>query len=130
MPSALHDSPILHPQKSTKTATEVGRTFATMFLDITFRQKLLKTRTEEEFKEALVHQRQLLTMVSQCPTASTRGYHVSSICTHRALQVQGPGGPGWVARGTGCNTNRYSLLFPSPHSTRTFSLWGRASGRT
>ncbi|XP_046535807.1 solute carrier family 4 member 11 isoform X2 [Equus quagga] len=72
--------------KSTKTATEVGRTFATMFLDITFRQKLLKTRTEEEFKEALVHQRQLLTMVSQCPTASTRGYHVSSICTHRALQ--------------------------------------------
>nr|XP_023481973.1 sodium bicarbonate transporter-like protein 11 isoform X3 [Equus caballus] len=72
--------------KSTKTATEVGRTFATMFLDITFRQKLLKTRTEEEFKEALVHQRQLLTVVSQCPTASTRGYHVSSICTHRALQ--------------------------------------------
>uniref|UniRef100_A0A8C0PLE1 Solute carrier family 4 member 11 n=1 Tax=Canis lupus familiaris TaxID=9615 RepID=A0A8C0PLE1_CANLF len=49
--------------KSTKTATEVGRTFATMFLDITFRQKLLNTRTEEEFKEALVHQRQLLTMV-------------------------------------------------------------------
>uniref|UniRef100_A0A452EWG2 Solute carrier family 4 member 11 n=1 Tax=Capra hircus TaxID=9925 RepID=A0A452EWG2_CAPHI len=47
--------------KSTKTATEVGRTFATMMLDITFRQKLLKTRTEEEFKEALVHQRQLLT---------------------------------------------------------------------
>uniref|UniRef100_A0A8C8WHC1 Solute carrier family 4 member 11 n=1 Tax=Panthera leo TaxID=9689 RepID=A0A8C8WHC1_PANLE len=50
--------------KSTKTAAEVGRTFATMFLDITFRQKLLNTRTEEEFKEALVHQRQLLTMES------------------------------------------------------------------
>lgn len=50
-----------HLQKSTKTATEVGRTFATMFLDITFRQKLLKTRTVEEFKEALVQQRQLLT---------------------------------------------------------------------
>uniref|UniRef100_A0A663DJM4 Solute carrier family 4 member 11 n=1 Tax=Aquila chrysaetos chrysaetos TaxID=223781 RepID=A0A663DJM4_AQUCH len=43
--------------KSTKTATEVGRTFATMFSDITFRQKLLETKTEEEFKEALVHQR-------------------------------------------------------------------------
>uniref|UniRef100_A0A8C0AAP1 Solute carrier family 4 member 11 n=1 Tax=Bos mutus grunniens TaxID=30521 RepID=A0A8C0AAP1_BOSMU len=49
--------------KSTKTATEVGRTFATMMLDIAFRQKLLKTRTEEEFKEALVHQRQLLTVM-------------------------------------------------------------------
>uniref|UniRef100_A0A8B9ZBI7 Solute carrier family 4 member 11 n=1 Tax=Anas platyrhynchos TaxID=8839 RepID=A0A8B9ZBI7_ANAPL len=47
--------------KSTKTATEVGRTFATMFSDITFRQKLLETKTEEEFKEALVHQRHLLT---------------------------------------------------------------------
>ncbi|XP_014437791.1 sodium bicarbonate transporter-like protein 11 isoform X2 [Tupaia chinensis] len=52
--------------KSTKTVVEVGRTFATMFSDITFRQKLLETRTEEEFKEALVLQRQLLTM-SQCP---------------------------------------------------------------
>ncbi|XP_058419098.1 solute carrier family 4 member 11 isoform X1 [Diceros bicornis minor] len=72
--------------KSTKTATEVGRTFATMFLDITFRQKLLKTRTEEEFKEALVHQRQLLTMVSQCPTPGVTGYHMNSICTHRAPQ--------------------------------------------
>uniref|UniRef100_A0A663DJM6 Solute carrier family 4 member 11 n=1 Tax=Aquila chrysaetos chrysaetos TaxID=223781 RepID=A0A663DJM6_AQUCH len=48
--------------KSTKTATEVGRTFATMFSDITFRQKLLETKTEEEFKEALVHQRHLLTV--------------------------------------------------------------------
>uniref|UniRef100_A0A673TYF9 Solute carrier family 4 member 11 n=1 Tax=Suricata suricatta TaxID=37032 RepID=A0A673TYF9_SURSU len=60
--------------KSTKTATEVGRTFATMFLDITFRQKLLNTRTEEEFKEALVHQRQLLTMVRQSPSIGTKSY--------------------------------------------------------
>ncbi|XP_025731985.1 solute carrier family 4 member 11 isoform X3 [Callorhinus ursinus] len=72
--------------KSTKTATEVGRTFATMFLDITFRQKLLNTRTEEEFKEALVHQRQLLTMVSQCPALGTKGYNMNSICRHRPLQ--------------------------------------------
>uniref|UniRef100_A0A8D0GI04 Solute carrier family 4 member 11 n=1 Tax=Sphenodon punctatus TaxID=8508 RepID=A0A8D0GI04_SPHPU len=55
--------------KSTKTATEVGRTFATMFSDITFRQKLLETKTEEEFKEALVHQRHLLTVVNQRPPA-------------------------------------------------------------
>ncbi|XP_042550648.1 sodium bicarbonate transporter-like protein 11 isoform X2 [Dipodomys spectabilis] len=48
--------------KSTKTAMEVARTFATMFSDITFRQKLLMTHTEEDFKEALVHQRQQLTM--------------------------------------------------------------------
>uniref|UniRef100_A0A8C3S0Q7 Solute carrier family 4 member 11 n=1 Tax=Chelydra serpentina TaxID=8475 RepID=A0A8C3S0Q7_CHESE len=54
--------------KSTKTATEVGRTFATMFSDITFRQKLLETKTEEEFKEALVHQRHLLTVVNQRPS--------------------------------------------------------------
>ncbi|EHH19876.1 hypothetical protein EGK_02613 [Macaca mulatta] len=52
--------------KSTKTAMEVARTFATMFSDIAFRQKLLETRTEEEFKEALVHQRQLLTMPPKC----------------------------------------------------------------
>ncbi|XP_026545611.1 sodium bicarbonate transporter-like protein 11 [Notechis scutatus] len=57
--------------KSTKTATEVGRTFATMFSDITFRQKLLETKTEEEFKEALVHQRHLLMVVNQRPSAVT-----------------------------------------------------------
>ncbi|KAM9058505.1 solute carrier family 4 member 11 isoform 3-T3 [Megaptera novaeangliae] len=72
--------------KSTKTATEVGRTFATMFLDITFRQKLLKTRTEEEFKEALVHQRQLLTVMSHCPSISMKDYSMSSVCTHRPPQ--------------------------------------------
>ncbi|XP_073092947.1 solute carrier family 4 member 11 isoform X5 [Manis javanica] len=72
--------------KSTKTATEVARTFATMFLDITFRQKLLKTRTEEEFKEALVHQRQLLTMVNHHLTPSMKGYTMSSVCIHRHLQ--------------------------------------------
>uniref|UniRef100_A0A8C3KIL2 Solute carrier family 4 member 11 n=1 Tax=Calidris pygmaea TaxID=425635 RepID=A0A8C3KIL2_9CHAR len=60
--------------KSTKTATEVGRTFATMFSDITFRQKLLETKTEEEFKEALVHQRHLLTVVNQRPSAVSDGH--------------------------------------------------------
>ena len=82
-----------HPQKSTKTATEVGRTFATMMLDITFRQKLLKTRTEEEFKEALVHQRQLLTVMSHCPSFSM-DYSMSSICIVRHPQVQGRHGLG------------------------------------
>lgn len=84
-------SPVPYPQKSTKTATEVGRTFATMFLDITFRQKLLNTRTEEEFKEALVHQRQLLTVVSQCPAVGAKGYNVNPICIHRSPQVQEAG---------------------------------------
>lgn len=87
--SSRWDSPVSCPQKSTKTATEVGRTFATMFLDITFRQKLLNTRTEEEFKEALVHQRQLLTMVSQYPTLGPKGYNMNSICVHRSPQVLG-----------------------------------------
>uniref|UniRef100_A0A7N6BG34 Bicarbonate transporter-like transmembrane domain-containing protein n=1 Tax=Anabas testudineus TaxID=64144 RepID=A0A7N6BG34_ANATE len=55
--------------KSTKTAMELGRTFATLFSDISFRQKLLETKTQEEFKEALVFQRQQLTAVNQQPTA-------------------------------------------------------------
>nr|XP_020019459.1 sodium bicarbonate transporter-like protein 11 isoform X1 [Castor canadensis] len=65
--------------KSTKTAMEVARTFATMFLDITFRQKLLKTHTEEEFKEALVHQRHLLTIARP----SVKGYSTTSIPSYR-----------------------------------------------
>uniref|UniRef100_A0A8C9AE50 Solute carrier family 4 member 11 n=1 Tax=Prolemur simus TaxID=1328070 RepID=A0A8C9AE50_PROSS len=69
--------------KSTKTAMEVARTFATMFSDIAFRQKLLETRTEEEFKEALVHQRQLLTMASQCPVTRTKDHSVVSFHGHR-----------------------------------------------
>ncbi|NXK61351.1 S4A11 protein, partial [Sylvietta virens] len=60
--------------KSTKTATEVGRTFATMFSDITFRQKLLETKTEEEFKEALVYQRHLLTVANQRPAGMHDGH--------------------------------------------------------
>uniref|UniRef100_A0A665VB24 Bicarbonate transporter-like transmembrane domain-containing protein n=1 Tax=Echeneis naucrates TaxID=173247 RepID=A0A665VB24_ECHNA len=55
--------------KSTKTAMELGRTFATLFSDISFRQKLLETKTQEEFKEALVFQRHQLTAVNQQPTA-------------------------------------------------------------
>ncbi|NXU41687.1 S4A11 protein, partial [Drymodes brunneopygia] len=62
--------------KSTKTATEVGRTFATMFSDITFRQKLLETKTEEEFKEALVHQRHLLTVANQRPSGLSEGHNL------------------------------------------------------
>uniref|UniRef100_A0A5F8HIU7 Solute carrier family 4 member 11 n=1 Tax=Monodelphis domestica TaxID=13616 RepID=A0A5F8HIU7_MONDO len=48
--------------KSTKTAIEVGRTFATIFSDMTFRLRLLETRTKEEFKEALVQQRHKLSV--------------------------------------------------------------------
>ncbi|XP_028293135.1 solute carrier family 4 member 11 isoform X3 [Gouania willdenowi] len=54
--------------KSTKTAMELGRTFATLFSDISFRQKLLETKTQEEFKEALVFQRHQLTATNQQPT--------------------------------------------------------------
>ncbi|XP_048826216.1 sodium bicarbonate transporter-like protein 11 isoform X3 [Brienomyrus brachyistius] len=62
---------ILSPQKmkSTKTAMELGRTFATMFSDISFRQKLLETKTQEEFKEELVYQRHQLTAANQKPAA-------------------------------------------------------------
>ncbi|NXS88149.1 S4A11 protein, partial [Erpornis zantholeuca] len=77
--------------KSTKTATEVGRTFATMFSDITFRQKLLETKTEEEFKEALVHQRHLLTVANQRPSGKSDGHksHAlpSSLQLHDFLNI-------------------------------------------
>lgn len=53
--------------KSTKTAIELGRTFATMFSDISFRQKLLDTRTQDEFKQELVLQRQQLSIVTEKP---------------------------------------------------------------
>ncbi|KAM9248114.1 solute carrier family 4 member 11 isoform 1-T1 [Dugong dugon] len=72
--------------KSTKTATEVGRTFATMFSDMTFRQRLLETRTVEEFKEALVHQRHLLTLVSQRRRKSSTKYHSTCSISHKPLQ--------------------------------------------
>ncbi|XP_075045718.1 solute carrier family 4 member 11 isoform X4 [Mixophyes fleayi] len=70
--------------KSTKTASEVGRTFATMFSDIAFRQKLLETKTEEEFKEALVHQRHLLTVVNRHSSVND-GHKVHS---HKPLKLQ------------------------------------------
>lgn len=54
-------------QKSTKTAIEVGRTFATMFSDISFRQKLLETKNEEEFKQELINHRQQLSVISDKP---------------------------------------------------------------
>ncbi|XP_027857400.1 solute carrier family 4 member 11 isoform X4 [Xiphophorus couchianus] len=62
---------ILAPSKmkSTKTAMELGRTFGTLFSDISFRQKLLETKTQEEFKEALVFQRHQLTAANQQPIA-------------------------------------------------------------
>ncbi|KAF7710594.1 hypothetical protein HF521_009466 [Silurus meridionalis] len=55
--------------KSTKTAMELGRTFASMFSDISFRQKLLESKTPEEFKEALVIQRFHLT-AAKCKTTT------------------------------------------------------------
>ncbi|XP_035505028.2 solute carrier family 4 member 11 isoform X2 [Scophthalmus maximus] len=55
--------------KSTKTAIELGRTFATMFSDISFRQKLLEAQTQEEFKQELVCQRQQLSVASDKPVA-------------------------------------------------------------
>eukprot|EP00079_Xenopus_tropicalis_P032401 XP_017946172.1 PREDICTED: sodium bicarbonate transporter-like protein 11 [Xenopus tropicalis] len=75
--------------KSTKTATEVGRTFSTMFSDINFRQKLLETKTEEEFKEALVHQRHLLTLVNKHSSLND-GHKVQS---HKPLKVRGSSPP-------------------------------------
>ncbi|RXM33418.1 Sodium bicarbonate transporter-like protein 11 [Acipenser ruthenus] len=62
-----------HKMKSTKTAIELARTFATMFSDISFRQKLLEAKTEEEFKEALVNHRHQLTTILQEPASEAEG---------------------------------------------------------
>lgn len=59
-----------YSQKSTKTAIEFGRTFATMFSDISFRQKLLEAKSQEEFKQELVYQRQQLSIISEKPDTS------------------------------------------------------------
>ncbi|XP_032383878.1 sodium bicarbonate transporter-like protein 11 [Etheostoma spectabile] len=53
--------------KSTKTAIELSRTFATMFSNISFRQKLLEVKTQEEFKKELVYQRQQLSIDTENP---------------------------------------------------------------
>ncbi|XP_046885124.1 solute carrier family 4 member 11-like isoform X2 [Hypomesus transpacificus] len=53
--------------KSTKTAIELGRTFATMFSDISFREKLLQTKTQEDFKQELVYQRHQLSIACEKP---------------------------------------------------------------
>uniref|UniRef100_A0A3B4TBR7 Solute carrier family 4 member 11 n=1 Tax=Seriola dumerili TaxID=41447 RepID=A0A3B4TBR7_SERDU len=71
--------------KSTKTAMELGRTFATLFSDISFRQKLLETKTQEEFKEALVFQRHQLTAANQQPTAL--GKEETDPRSHKPLKV-------------------------------------------
>ncbi|GAB6028763.1 hypothetical protein CHUAL_004579 [Chamberlinius hualienensis] len=47
-------------EKGTKNALETGRTFATLFADMNFRQCLLEADTEEEFKNVLLkHAREL-----------------------------------------------------------------------
>ncbi|XP_029316344.1 solute carrier family 4 member 11 isoform X2 [Cottoperca gobio] len=79
---------ILAPSKtkSTKTAMELGRTFATLFSDISFRQKLLETKTQEEFKEALVFQRHQLTATNQQSTAL--GKEETDPRSHKPLQCK------------------------------------------
>ncbi|XP_029581507.1 sodium bicarbonate transporter-like protein 11 isoform X2 [Salmo trutta] len=64
--------------KSTKTAIELGRTFATMFSDISFRQKLLDAKTQEEFKQELVHQRHHLSIVNKKPATEKQMIHAET----------------------------------------------------
>ncbi|XP_045919230.1 sodium bicarbonate transporter-like protein 11 [Micropterus dolomieu] len=80
-------------RKSTKTAMELGRTFATLFSDISFRQKLLETKTQEEFKEALVFQRHQLTATNQQPTAL--GKEETDPRSHKPLKCKDFFKAGW-----------------------------------
>lgn len=41
-------------EKGTKNALETGRTFATIFADMDFRQRLLEVHSEAEFKNVLL----------------------------------------------------------------------------
>ncbi|KAL6105907.1 slc4a11 [Pungitius sinensis] len=72
--------------KSTKTAMELGRTFATLFSDISFRQKLLETKTQVEFKEALVFQMHQLRATNQPPTVL--GKEETDPRSHKPLQCK------------------------------------------
>lgn len=79
---------ILLFQKSTKTAIEFGRTFATMFSDISFRQRLLETKTQEEFKQELLSHRQKLSTVQEKPVVEEE--EDSDPRRGKALQVWQP----------------------------------------
>lgn len=66
---------------------ELGRTFATLFSDISFRQKLLETKTQEEFKEALVLQRHHLMAANQQPISLEE--EETDPHSHKPLRVGG-----------------------------------------
>lgn len=66
---------------------ELGRTFATLFSDISFRQKLLETKTQVEFKEALVFQMHQLRATNQPPTVL--GKEETDPRSHKPLKVGG-----------------------------------------
>ncbi|XP_063040141.1 sodium bicarbonate transporter-like protein 11 [Engraulis encrasicolus] len=74
--------------KSTKTAMELGRTFATMFSDISFRQKLLESKTQQEFKEALVIQRYHLTSAKHKPQAAEETEAPTDPHSHKPLKCR------------------------------------------
>lgn len=95
---------ILLFQKSTKTAIELGRTFATMFSDISFRQRLLETKTQEEFKQELLSHRQKLSTVQEKPVEEEE--EDSDPRRGKALQVRRPISV-WFYRGSPyCNNKK------------------------
>lgn len=58
---AISTSPLLRTlQKGTKNSLETGRTFATIFADMDFRQRLLEATNEEEFKRLIIKHSQEL----------------------------------------------------------------------
>ncbi|GIY34036.1 sodium bicarbonate transporter-like protein 11 [Caerostris extrusa] len=59
-------------EKGTKNALETGRTFATIFADMDFRQRLLEVHTEAEFKNVLLKHAQDLAAEQSNPPSETR----------------------------------------------------------
>ncbi|KAI1280565.1 Sodium bicarbonate transporter-like protein 11 [Halotydeus destructor] len=55
-------------EKGTKNAMETGRTFATIFADMDFRQRLLEIQSENEFKSVLLKHAQDLAAEQSNPT--------------------------------------------------------------
>lgn len=65
-------------QKGTKNALETGRTFATIFADMDFRQRLLEIQGEAEFKNVLLKHAQDLASEQSNPTRRL-GNHESDV---------------------------------------------------
>ncbi|KAH7934993.1 hypothetical protein HPB52_002569 [Rhipicephalus sanguineus] len=77
-------------EKGTKNALETGRTFATIFADMDFRQRLLEVHSEAEFKNVLLKHAQDLAAEQSNPvhlrgSQAQLDFPVSGVVGHRTI---------------------------------------------